>query len=173
MGYEDETMRPYNGQSPLPFSTEQIDHVRAEAIASKLQTNVTTVEISVRDRKFDENYAFYHILGRRPNDVSRIFYEMFARQDCSGNILKIFRAEFKVKTLITDLGLNRADNKVNVTRGKTRSIQVLDVLIVECHCRFMCSRANPFIYLFCVSCWLVPFKLKKINLALMFLGVIL
>ncbi|XP_063714547.1 serine/threonine-protein kinase MARK2-like isoform X3 [Symsagittifera roscoffensis] len=69
MGYEDETMRPYNGQSPLPFSTEQIDHVRAEAIASKLQTNVTTVEISVRDRKFDENYAFYHILGRRPNDL--------------------------------------------------------------------------------------------------------
>ena len=69
MGYEDETMRPYNGQQPLQSATEPIDHVRIDTIAAKLQLNPAEVEISVRDRKFDESYAFYHIMGRRPNDV--------------------------------------------------------------------------------------------------------
>ncbi|XP_075259066.1 uncharacterized protein LOC142350926 isoform X3 [Convolutriloba macropyga] len=69
MGYEDETMRPYNGQQPLQSATEPIDHVRIDTIAAKLQLNPAEVEISVRDRKFDESYAFYHIMGRRPNDA--------------------------------------------------------------------------------------------------------
>ena len=44
-----------------------------DVISSRLNLPHSEVEASVRDRKFDESYAFYHILGRRTNsDVSRL-----------------------------------------------------------------------------------------------------
>ena len=67
IGYEDDNMRPYSGQPP---SAEPIDPVRVDIIASKLHLSNQEVERSIVERKFDESYAFYHILGRRTADVS-------------------------------------------------------------------------------------------------------
>ena len=69
MGYEEEELLPF-----IEPVVDLNDQKRIDALV-QLGYNRSEIEESLRTSKFDDCYASYLLLGRKPSDVSQLFLQ--------------------------------------------------------------------------------------------------